>query len=122
MDQFIAVLLMVQVVALSILVPGGPVENRDFSTLPSALFWGFNVFLISLGLGTLGAAYLIFTGMNGGLIAGIIVSALFAIVYVLDLLRIFPQSQTAMSPMLARIEVNNLILAIVTIVVSFLVL
>ena len=43
-------LLLLLVASFVTLVPGGPIETRDFSALGGAVFWGFNVFLVTLGL------------------------------------------------------------------------
>jgi len=38
------------VLTFATLVPGGPIESRSFSHLSPAIFWGFNAFLITLGV------------------------------------------------------------------------
>lgn len=44
---FASTLMFINVTLLAILVPGGPIENRDFNGLRGIVFWGFNVFLIT---------------------------------------------------------------------------
>ena len=45
-------LLLLSGILLSLLVPGGPIEHRDFSQINPAILLGFNIFLTLLGLGS----------------------------------------------------------------------
>ena len=48
--QKIAIALLLLIFTFATLVPGGPIETRDFSHLSPVVFWGFNAFLISLAI------------------------------------------------------------------------
>ena len=47
-QKYAILFLALSVIALSVLVPGGPIETRDFSHLIPILAWGFNTFLVCL--------------------------------------------------------------------------
>tara|TARA_R110002073_G_scaffold125486_8_gene270043 strand:+ start:184 stop:678 length:495 start_codon:yes stop_codon:yes gene_type:complete len=109
-QQPIALLLIISGLLLAVLVPGGPVETRDFSHLLPLVLGVFNLFLTILGLGSLviGGLMLrqrIFPGWSA--LAGIS----FILVYALDLGNIFPQTPSTMNQALWSIEVTGLILA-----------
>jgi tryptophan-rich sensory protein len=74
------------------LVPGGPIENRDFSHLSRATFNGFNVFLIALWLAGCVSLYRIWKGSEAGYRAAIFIGWLYVIVVASDLGRVFPVS------------------------------
>ena len=99
-------------VLLAILVPGGPVETRFFSQLPAWMHWGFNLFLISLGIFT--AITLVFTVLKRrwAFVAAIAAGGLNILVYVRDLAGIFPVSADPKPAALLWIEVIDSILAI----------
>ena len=105
-------------VLLAVLVPGGPVETRSFADLPAWVYWGFNAFLIGLGIFTVIA--LVFTALKRwwAFIAAAVAGVLYILVYVLDLAGVFPVSADPMPPSLLWIEVIDSILAAVLIVFS----
>lgn len=111
---FAGLLLFSNVTLLAILVPGGPIENRDFSNLKGVTFWGFNIFLVSLGLVTLVNVYFLFENQSISIFLGIIISILYMIVYLLDLGKIFPKSPTKMSNSLMLMEIINLMISILS--------
>jgi len=111
---FAGLLLFSNVTLLAILVPGGPIENRDFSNLKGVTFWGFNIFLISLGLATFVNVYLLFENQEISIIMGIIISIFYMFVYLLDLGKIFPKSPTKMSNSLMLMEIINLMISILS--------
>ena len=109
---FASALMFINVTLLTILVPGGPIENRDFNGLRGIVFWGFNVFLIILGIASYITSYLLLIANPYALYMGQIISVLYFIVYLIDLVGIFPKSPTKMSKTLMLIEVINASLAI----------
>jgi len=111
---FAGLLLFSNVTLLAILVPGGPIEKRDFSNLKGITFWGFNIFLISLGLATFVNVYLLFENQEISIIMGIIISIFYMFVYLLDLGKIFPKSPTKMSNSLMLMEIINLMISILS--------
>lgn len=118
MIVYVSFILFLNVVLLSILVPGGPIENRDFRNLKGISFWSFNVFLITLGLMTYVASYwmLVSHPLAISLTKGI--SILYFMVYALDLGRIFPKSPTKMSKTLMLFEILNMSLAIYLFIIT----
>lgn len=107
----VSALLLISAFLLISLAPGGPVEIRDFSHIPSWILGLFNVFLTVLGLGSILLARLVFhqrCQWYWPFLAG----AGFFLVYGLDLLAIFPVSQTPMSQALWSIEVAGMIVAL----------
>lgn len=109
---FASTLMFINVTLLAILVPGGPIENRDFNGLRGIVFWGFNVFLITLGITSYITSYLLLISNSYALPMGQIISVLYFIVYSIDLAGIFPKSPTRMSKTLMLIEEVNASLAI----------
>lgn len=111
MMLFASVLVFLNVTLLSILVPGGPIENRNFTKLKGVVFWGFNVFLITLGIVSYVTIYLLLTKNALGIHLAQIISVLYFIVYSIDLAGIFPKSPTKMSKPLMLLEIVNLSMA-----------
>jgi hypothetical protein len=105
-------------VLLAVLVPGGPVETRSFSILAPWVYWGFNTFLISLGIFTVITLVFAVLKRRWAFIAAIVAAGLYILVYVLDLAGIFPVSPDPMPAALLWIEVIDSILAAVLIVFS----
>ncbi|MGX8796117.1 hypothetical protein ACR6HW_08565 [Fusibacter sp. JL298sf-3] len=106
--------LFLNVLLLTVLVPGGPIENRDFSAMKGAAFWGFNVFLIAIGLGAFVGSYALLVGAQWAVLLGQVLSVLFAGVYLIDLAGIFPKSPTPMSKSLLFFEIINSCVAVYT--------
>ena len=115
---FLSIIILLNVTLLAILVPGGPIENRDFSNLKGLIFWGFNAFLITLGMASFYAIYSALGGLsNTGLVTSILACA-YILVYGLDLAGIFPKSPSKMSKSLMLIEIINLCMAIYLFILS----
>lgn len=105
------ILLPVLVVSFATLVPGGPVETRDFSHLGGPVFWGFNVFLVSLGLVAVVSAVLMLRGSVSAAWPAVASGWAYIFVVLLDLGRVFPLSPDAMPLSLGLIEILDAILA-----------
>ena len=115
----IAALLVVSAVNLSVMVPGGPVEARDFSAIAPVILGGFNLFLTLLGLGSLVLAFLIASGRyDGYFFAGLIGIGYFAI-YAIDLAHNFPKSPTPRPSLLFGLEWLGAVLALPLTAASF---
>ncbi len=115
---YLSLMIFLNVTLLIILVPGGPVENRDFTGLGGVTFWGFNVFLVSLGLGAFYASYAVLANLA---YAGLLTRGLalgFTLVYAIDLAGIFPKSPTQMSKTLMSFELINLSMGIYLFILS----
>ncbi len=107
---------------LVLLIPGGPIENRDFSHLSPTVVWLFNGLITLVGMGSLVAVYLMVAGSRFGYVLGITSGSTFVLLSLLDILQIFPKSPTPMSPLLLGFEVAILILSVVVVVSSYRVL
>lgn len=102
-----SLLVFFNVMLLAILVPGGPIENRNFSKLKGVVFWGFNLFLILLGVTSFITCYLLLISHPNAIFITKIISVLYFIVYIIDLAGIFPKSPTKMSKPLMLFEIIN---------------
>ena len=104
--------LIVSVALLSSLIPGGPIENRDFSHIHPGILGGFNIFLTVLDLGSLVLAYFAFKQRPWALSLAFAAAVGFFGVYAIDLAQMFPRSPTPMSFALALIEVLGMTAAV----------
>ncbi|GKS12093.1 hypothetical protein [Paenibacillus chitinolyticus] len=107
-----SLLVFLNVTLLTILVPGGPIENRDFSKLTGVVFWGFNLFLISLGIVSFIACYLLLISHSNAILITQMIAVLYFIVYTIDLAGMFPKSPTKMSKPLMLFEIINTTMAV----------
>lgn len=114
----IAGLLLLSGLLLCSLVPGGPVENRDFSALSPALLLAFNVALTALGLGSFLLVEGVLRGQSGALRLSFWAGAGYVVVYGIDLLGWFPPTPSAMSEALLAVELAGLLVAMALLWVS----
>jgi len=113
-----ALLLLVSGLLLSSLVPGGPIENRDFSHINAGVLLIFNIYLTVLGLGSFVlVAYVLRSGRYAGML-GSLAGLSYLVVYGVDLLGWFPQTPSEMSNALLSIEVIGMAVALPLIYVS----
>jgi hypothetical protein len=110
--QLLAALLLLSGVILSSLVPGGPIENRDFSELPPALLLTFNVLLTALGLGSFVLLPAVWRGVSWAARASAGFGAGYVLVYGVDLLGWFPPTASPMSPSLLSLEIAGTLLGL----------
>ena len=101
---FASVLMFLIVTLLVVLVPGGPIENRDFHGLKGVVFWGFNVFLITLGIMSYITSYLLLIANSNAIALSKVIAVLYFILSIVDLAGIFPKSPTKMSKTLMLME------------------
>jgi uncharacterized membrane protein len=113
-----AIALMALLLSFSSLVPGGPVENRDFSHLSPATFNGFNAFLISLGILGFVTVYFLWKARPWAYWVSIFVGWAFVTVIALDLGKVFPRFPNATGFALGLIMIIDAILATYVIVSS----
>lgn len=108
----VVVLLGLSALLLALLIPGGPIENRDFSHIHPLVLGGFNVFLTALNLGSI--ALIVLVIRNPGKVGHwvVLVAMLYFAVYALDLAQLFPRSPTPMTRPLAIVEVLGMIIAV----------
>jgi hypothetical protein len=114
----IAGLLLLSGLLLCSLVPGGPVENRDFSALSPALLLAFNVALTALGLGSFLLVAGVLRGQSGALRLSFWAGAAYVVIYGIDLLGWFPPTPSAMSEALVAVELAGLLVAMALLWVS----
>jgi len=101
------------------LIPGGPVETRDFSHLSPVEIWLFNGFLTLLGFGSLILIYFLLRRKKWAYRSSFIVGVIYFVLSILDLLNIFPKSSTPMSDLLLTLEVIILVLSLCLILFSY---
>ena len=94
------------------MVPGGPVETRDFSHLEPRVAWAFNIFLTSIFLLAIVLIYFLQQKQKWAYQLTGVVGLVFFLVFVLDLGKIFPVSPDPMSPLLLVMEIMGLIFAV----------
>lgn len=99
-------------IALSSLVPGGPIETRSFAHINPLTLGLFNTFLTTLALGSLLLIYFVLKSERWAMIAAAVCGLSFLGVYGLDLAQIFPVSPDAMPPALLAIEIIGTLLSL----------
>ena len=104
--------LIVSAALLTSLIPGGPIESRDFSHIHPEILGAFNVFLTTLDLGSFVLAYFAFKRRPWALKAAFVAAISYFAVYAVDLGQLFPRSPTPMSFALALIEVIGMTAAV----------
>lgn len=112
LNYAVAGLLLLSTGLLAMLIPGGPIENRNFSHISPWVLAIFNIFLTLLGIASLASAYFSVVGSGVAAMVSVICGISFFLVYALDLGKIFPISPDKMPRALFVIEVSGLILAI----------
>lgn len=111
-------LLLLSGLLLSSLIPGGPIENRDFSHINPAILLSFNIVLTVLGLGSFALIGLLWKNLRSAWTLSAIAAFTYLVVYGIDLAALFPQSPTPMSAALYWIEVAGFIAAIPLLIIS----
>lgn len=108
----VSTLLIVSAVLLGILVPGGPIETRDFSHISPVILGIFNTFLTGLGIGSFVFAYIALKGKRWAFIVSFVCGISYFLVYTLDLFKIFPVSPNEMPAALLVIETVGILVSI----------
>lgn len=96
--------LLLNALLLILLIPGGPIETRDFSQLNSIILVAFNAFLTALGMTSL--LFIPLAVKNYQVTAEVcrILALSYFAVYLLDLLSLFPRTPSPMPWMLMAVE------------------
>ena len=105
----VATLLVMSAAMLGVLIPGGPIETRNFSDMSPVILLGFNILLTILGLGSFVLAYFVLDRRRGGYMLSAFFGVEYFLVYSLDLLGIFPVSPDSMPHLLRWIEVVGVV-------------
>ena len=111
-NYWTAILLSASGIALSTLVPGGPIETRSFAHINPFTLGAFNTFLTTLCIGSLLLVYFVWKAERWAIIAAACFGLSYLGVYGLDLAHLFPVSPDAMPPALLIIEVLGAIAAV----------
>lgn len=112
MHRTLSLLLLLSGLGLSILVPGGPVETRDFSHISPIILALFNSYLTALGVGSFMLAYFCFQRQRWAFKAAVLAGVSYLWVYAIDLARVFPTSPTPMPTALEVVEILGVLLAL----------
>ncbi|WP_221797186.1 hypothetical protein [Oceanobacter mangrovi] len=115
------VLMVISATLLSAMIPGGPVETRDFSAYSPVILGSFNTFLTLLGLLSYGTAWFTWRRQRWALICASLCGAGYFMVYAADLVQLFPQSPIAMPAALLVMEVIGLVLAVPLLILPLLI-
>lgn len=108
----VSLLLLVSGLLLSSLIPGGPIENRDFSHINTGILLIFNIYLTLLGLGSFVLIpYVLRSGRYAGML-GVVSGVSYLLVYVVDLLGWFPKTPSEMSGPLFLVELIGMWVAL----------
>lgn len=110
-NQRLAITLWCLIGSFVTLVPGGPIETRDFSHLSSTVFLGFNIFLAGLGLVGLGVSYGAWRGQRWATWGAMAVAWLYLGIFILDWAQVFPPTPDPMGLGLALVELLGAICA-----------
>ena len=113
-----AVLMAALVGSFVTLVPGGPIETRDFTALGGGVFWGFNAFLIALAVLALAAAFAMWRGAAAGAWGAIAAAWGYVFVVLLDLGHVFPTSPDPIPLLLGLVEILDFLLALYVIALA----
>ncbi|WP_424354947.1 hypothetical protein [Methanobacterium sp. MBAC-LM] len=115
-----SLILFLNVTLLSILIPGGPIENRNFDYLKDSplIYYGFSILLLALTFISLIMCYFLLLGDIWSFKVSVVLGILYFLVYIFDLMKIFPKSPTPMSKTLMLIEIINMMLALLLIIFS----
>ena len=111
-NKRVAICLLLLIVSFASLVPGGPIENRDFSHLSPQVFWGFNAFLLGLGFVSLIVIFFAWQGKKTAFWTAIIIAWMFVGVFILDWSKVFPTSPDPMGVGLCMVEILGLMLCV----------
>lgn len=116
--HLITILLLLSCGLLSVLVPGGSIETRDFSHINPLVLACFNTFLTLLVIMSILIVYYLLQEINWAYIVAAICGLSYFVVYALDLAGIFPVSPDSMPLTLFIIEVLGSIISIPIILLS----
>lgn len=111
-SKFISILLIGSAINLTMMIPGGFIESRDFSHIHPLILGGFNIFLTLLGMLSLFIPYLFYKRDKRAGVLSFICGLAYFIVYLIDIVKIFPTSPTPMPVALLALEVLGVLLAI----------
>jgi hypothetical protein len=111
--------LLVLLLSFASLVPGGPIETRDFSHMDARAYWAFNAFLTTLGLAGFLAAYFVWRDEARGYLAATVIGWLYIAVVAADLGRVFPVSPDPTGFVLGIIMIADAILALNVVLFSY---
>ncbi|WP_448248400.1 hypothetical protein [Thalassotalea agariperforans] len=104
-NKTIAFFLILNALLLILLIPGGMIENRDFSHIDTLILVAFNALLTALVMCSILFIPLAINNYQATAKVSKILALVYIAVYILDLLSIFPQTPSVMSTALMTIEI-----------------
>lgn len=116
--KIIITLLILSAINLTVMVPGGGIDTRDFSHISPVILSLFNIFLTTLGFISLFLPYFIYRKHKWSLVLTFICGLSYFLVYTLDFAKIFPKSSDPMPKLLMLLEAFGIILSIPLIALS----
>lgn len=111
--------LIISILTLAWMVPGGPVETRSFSNILPEVVLGFNIFLTALIIVAISLVYFMYKKQKWAYQANGIVGFAFTLVFILDLGGIFPVSLEPMQTLLFVMEIIGFFLGILLMWLSY---
>jgi hypothetical protein len=114
----VSALLLLSAFMLAILIPGGPIETRNFSHISPVVLGMFNVFLTTLGLLSMLLIYFTLAGGRDAFAVSALLGASYFVVYALDLGNLFPVSSDPMPQALRVIEIFGMAVSLPLMAVS----
>jgi len=116
------ILLILSVINLTFMIPGGPVDTRKLSTYSPIILASFNIFLTLLGILSIVTPVYMIKNHKWAHVSALVGGIAYFLVYLLDLLGIFPKSPDAFPIVLLVLEIVGLIISMPLIVFSYLAL
>ncbi|MGV6860616.1 MAG: hypothetical protein ACWA41_02535 [Putridiphycobacter sp.] len=117
-NKLIIALLIISAVNLTVMVPGGGIDTRNFSNISTQILSVFNIFLTTLGLVSLFIPYFIYRQQRWSIQLGLICGISYFIVYSVDFAHFFPKSPDPMPPLLSILEAFGILLSIPLIILT----
>ncbi len=110
--KIVVYLLGISALNLALMIPGGFIESRDFSHISPIILLTFNIFLTLLGMISLLIIYFVIKKQKWALNIAFVCGFSYFVVYIIDLIKLFPKSPTPMPLLLLLLEVLGSFLAI----------
>lgn len=114
------ILIIISVINLSVMIPGGPVDTRMLSSYSPLVLASFNIFLTLLGVVSILTPFYILKNYRWALIITFISGFSYFLVYTFDLLQIFPKSPDQFPILLLVLEIIGSIISIPLMLFSYL--
>ncbi|MEZ4880223.1 MAG: hypothetical protein R2801_08690 [Chitinophagales bacterium] len=111
-SKFISLLLILSAINLTLMIPGGGIDTRNFSQIAPLYLSAFNIFLTTLGFVSIFLPYFVVKNQRWSLLIAFICGLSYCLVYVFDFAHIFPKSPDRMPKLLLILEAFGIILSL----------